>query len=264
MNTDIRIDDDFQLDVAEGTQFRTLFVRVANREEARQSTAPSASELRVRAVRGEVAAQVGWAQCLLNGIGAERDAEAAFRWLCIAGRSGDTDAMNMVGRCYEHGWGVASDVAEAALWYRRAADKGHHWGEFNLANLYAEGAGVPHDPAKALTLLVRAARRGNAKAMNMIGRYREGSDVPRRRSRSAALWTRWAADRGCFRGQFHHGRFLVQDGRIDDGIRVLRLSLMQAPQQFRREALEMLRAHTHPTLRELAEEYAAGERETAT
>ena len=111
----------------------------------------------------------------------------------------------------------------------------------------------------ALTLLVRAARQGNPKAMNMLGRYREGSSVARRRERSAALWYRWAAERGCFRGQFHHGRYLVSAGRVGDGMHWFRASLAHAPDEFRREALAVLRTHAHPELRALASEVEAGE-----
>ncbi|MCC7253582.1 tetratricopeptide repeat protein [Hyphomicrobium sp.] len=259
MGTDIRIEDDFELAVAEGLSFRTLYVRVLDRDQPAPAPEIPADELRRRAIAGTVDAQIGWARCLLHGHGVDRDPEAAFRWFKLAARSGDPEALNMVGRCYEIGWGVPVDLAEAAGWYGRAADKGHAWGEFNLANLYAQGRGVPYDEGKALTLLVRSARRGNPKAMNMLGRFREASSMPRRRSRSAALWYRWAAERGCFRGQFHHGRYLVAAGRISDGIPWFRASLAHAPADFRREALAMLRADARLELRELASEAEAGE-----
>ncbi len=263
MGTDIRIEDDFELAVAEGLAFQTLYVRVLDRKPAPSPELP-ADELRQRAVDGCVDAQIGWARRLLHGAGVARDPEAAFRWFRMAARSGDAEALNMVGRCYEIGWGVPVDFAEAADWYGRAAGRGHAWGEFNLANLYAQGRGVSFDEGKALTLLVRSARRGNPKAMNMIGRYREAASLARRRQRSAALWYRWAAERGCFRGQFHHGRYCVAAGRVSDGIRWFRASLAHAPVDFRREALDMLRTHARSELRELASEIEAGERGSAT
>lgn len=262
MSTDIRIEEDFELAVAEGLAFRTLYVRVLNRKHLPEPEIPP-DELRRRAVEGAIDAQIGLARRLLHGAGVERDQEAAFRWFNLAARSGDAEALNMVGRCYEIGWGTPVDVREAAHWYRRAADKGDAWGEFNLASLYAQGRGVPYDERRALSLLVRSARRGNPKAMNMIGRFREASGLPRRATRSAALWYRWAAQRGCFRGQFHHGRYLVADGRISDGIRFFRASLAHAPADFRREALDMLRAHEVAELRQLAQEIEAGERGAA-
>lgn len=261
MSTDVRIEDDFELAVAEGLTFQTLYVRILDRKPPPEPEIPP-DELRRRAVAGSVDAQIGWARRLLHGAGVARDPEAAFRWFTIAARSGDPEALNMVGRCYEIGWGVPVDFREAADWYRRAADKGHAWGEFNLASLYAQGKGVPYDERKALTLLVRSARRGNPKAMNMIGRFREASSLPRRRQRSAPLWYRWAAERGCFRGQFHHGRHLVAEGRVADGIRWFRASLAHAPADFRREALDMLSTHALSELRALAAEIAAGEQGT--
>jgi TPR repeat protein len=258
MNTDVRIEDDFELAVAEGQRFSTLYVRVLD-----QKREITPDELRKLAVEGSVDAQLGWARILLHGFGGvERDQEAAYRWFVIAARGGDAEAQNMVGRCYEIGWGVAPDPEEAVRWFRLAADKNYDWAQYNLGKMLARGHGGNRDPKVALALLVRAARKGNPKAMNMLGRYREGSDVPRRSRRSAALWSRWAAERGCFRGQFHHGRFLVADGRISDGIRWFRASLAHAPADFRREALDLLRTHALPELRELASEEQAVERGT--
>lgn len=257
MGADVRVDDDFELVVADGLAFKTLYVRVEGAPHV-HSEVP-ADDLRKEAVNGCVDAQIGWARRLLHGHGVERDPAAAFRWFCLAARTGDPEALNMVGRCHELGWGVAADPREAADWFGKAAAKDHAWAEFNLASLYAQGRGVPTDEKKALTLLVRSARRGNPKAMNMIGRFREGSDVLRRRIRSAALWSRWAAERGCFRGQFHHGRFLVAAGRIGDGLHWFRTSLAHAPADFRREGLNVLGTHDHPKLRDFALKERSGE-----
>jgi len=258
MTADIRIEDDFELAVAEGLAFKTLYVNVINGP-ADEATEISADELRDRAVQGSIDAQVGWARRLLHGAGVARDLEAAFRWFATAARSGDAEALNMVGRCHELGWGVPIDPAQAAEWFTRAAAKGHAWSEFNLACLYAEGRGVPFDEGKALTLLVRSARRGNPKAMSMLGRFREASDADRRRQRSAALWYRWAAERGCFRGQFHHARYLVAEGRSGEATRWFRASLAEAPADFRREALAMLGTHADPEVRALASRFDAGD-----
>jgi TPR repeat protein len=260
MSTDIRIEDDFELSVAEDNRFRTLYVRVLDGKPPSAAPRISAEEMRRLAVQGSVDAQLGWARWLLHGFaGVERDEEAAYRWFKLAARGGDAEALNMVGRCYEVGWGVAPDPEEAVRWFRRAAEKNYDWAQYNLGKMLARGHGGNRDPKVALDLLVRAARKGNPKAMNMLGRYRESSSLPRRRGRSAALWYRWAAERGCFRGQFHHGRYLVAAGRISDGIPWFRASLAHAPAEFRREALAVLRADARPELRELATEVEAGE-----
>lgn len=245
--SDLRIDDDFELAVAEGRAFRTLYVRVEGEEPPPEVEVP-ADALRRLAVEGAVDAQIGWARRLLHGHGVAADPEAALRWFKIAARTGDAEALNMVGRCYELGWGVPVDCREAADWFRRAAEKGNSWGAFNLALLYAEGRGVLADERQAVTLLVRAARSANPKAMTWLGAHREATARPR----SAAFWFRLAAQGGCFRGQFHHGRLLAADGRIAEAVPFFRAALAEAPPVFRQQALDALRAAAHPDLRALA------------
>lgn len=249
--TRIIINRDIARAVADEPHYDTLYVRFVDPGSTRERE-PTAEELKRRAVQGDVAAQIAWAHRLLDGCDVARDLPAAYRWFRIAAGSGNPDALNMVGRCYELGWSVPPDPREAAEWYRRAADKGHAWGAFNLGCLLAQGRGVPVDPAAALSLLVRSARGGNAKAMNMIGRYREQTSAEPKASRSAGLWYRWAAQGGCFRGQFHHGRLLAEAGRVADGEVWIRRSLAEAPEDYRREALDALRRHPLAALREIA------------
>jgi TPR repeat protein len=156
------------------------------------------------------------------------------------------------------------DPEEAVRWFRPAAEKGHPWARYNLGKLLARGHAGNTDPRRALALLVSAARSGVPKAMNMLGRVRDEGVVGPPRKKSAALWYRWAAERGCFRGQFHHGRFLVAEGRTSDGIRWVRTSLAQAPQDFRRDALAILKTHPSPELRALATEYDTGDQGAVT
>lgn len=249
------IEEDWELSVPDGNQFHTLYVReTVEGLRARIAADPKAAAKFVKseAVNGSVAAQVAWGHLLLDGYGVERDREAALRWFRIAARSGNADAFNMVGRCHELGWGVRRNAAEAVYWYRLAAAKNHPWAEFNLASLLARGEGVAPDPRQALELLVRSARRGNAKAMNMIGRYREDGAGGQVKLRSAVRWYRWAAERGCFRGQFHYARHLAARGRLDAAARWIRKSLSHAPADFRREVLHMLKTQTIEELRQIA------------
>ena len=208
------------------------------------------------ALSGVAAAQVGWGHMLLDGYGIRRDPEAAFRWFRLAARQKNLDAYNMIGRCYELGWGVEPDHGMAALWYGKAAD-GHDWAAFNLASLILAGDAEAADLRRALSLLVRAARGGNPKAMNMIGRLREAGRVVAPKLRSAALWFRWAAERGCFRGQFHFGRFLLGEGKPVEACRWFRSSLRQAPPDFLRDACDMLLRYPSGRVRRMLEEVLA-------
>jgi TPR repeat protein len=249
------IDEDIELSIPEeGNRYRTFYVRETEEGYTHRLThnpKAAAAFMRAEALRGEVRAQVGWGHMLLDGYGVAKDAEAALRWFKLAARTGHADAHNMVGRCFERGWGTAMDPEEAVHWFRPAADKGHAWAQYNLGKLLARGHAGNKDPRVALTLLVRAARRGVPKAMNMLGRVREEGVVGSPKPRSAARWYRMAAQGGCFRGQFHHARFLAEEGRIEDAERFFRLSLSHAPADFRADALARLRTHPVNKIRQI-------------
>ncbi len=84
MSAEVRIDDDFELAVAEqGAKFGTLYVRVLKAETALAESRP-AHEWRDNALRGCLESQVAWGMKLLEGDGVPRDHEAAARWFNMA------------------------------------------------------------------------------------------------------------------------------------------------------------------------------------
>ncbi len=203
------------------------------------------------AVGGSHAAQVTYGQMLLDGRGTTRDLPGAFRWFGIAAKAGDVDGMNMLGRCHELGWGTPIDRGEARACYQRAAAKDHAWAQFNLAVMLLEDEGTPGAVATALTLLVRSARQGNAKAMNMIGRYREFGWAGRINIASAIRWYGRAAKGGCFRGAAHSARFLLEQGKIDQALTWYRRSAEAAPADFCRDLATQLLKTQHLGLHEV-------------
>lgn len=256
-------DDDFELAFVTRGSFRSLKVQETLDEYSvrlASNPAAAADKLRNEAVNGCPRAQVGWGHMLISGHGVPRDNEAALRWFSIAARLGGAEALNMVGRCHELGWGTPISCSEAAVWYRRAAAQGDAWAQFNLASLVAQGRGVAADISGALTLLVKSARQGNAKAMNMLGRFREDGIISAPKPRSAVEWYRRAAKRNCFRGQFHLGMALVSEGKAAEARHWFQASLRQSPPNFRREALDVLRRHPEPDVRHLVRriEFADG------
>lgn len=204
---------------------------------------------RSEAREGSSAAQLILGHLLLNGHGVEVDYAAAYRAFLDAARDDSADAMNMVGRCYERGWGVPVDFAEAAMWYRRAAERSHTWAQFNLGSLLLHGQGVSADLQEALALFVRSARGGNAKAMNMLGRYREEGWVAGVKLNSARRWYWRAAIRGCYRGQFHFGRFLSDEGQVAKATSWFQASLENAPREFTIEIAPYLARHADQRIR---------------
>lgn len=253
---------DIEIDLPEDLtgQYGPVYVRVQqlkDHDEQHPGTgidnpAGMARRVRAEAIRGSVQAQVLWGHLLLSGHGVHRDPEAAFRWFRIAAGTGDPDALNMLGRCFELGWGVETNAARAAQYYQAAANQGHAWAQFNLGSLMIHGQGVAQDYRGALTLFVKSARQGNEKAMNMLGRYREEGWACRPKRSSAFRWYRRAAERGCFRGQFHYSRFLCADQNIEAAAHWLRASLAGAPSDFRREIVDALSNHPIDAIRQAA------------
>jgi TPR repeat protein len=247
-------------DLPEGERFPRPVVRLSPRLYANtlaNNPERGAHFVRAQALRGSAEAQLGFGHMLLDGYGVIRDPGAALRWFRLAARQGNLDAINMVGRCHELGWGTTSNMPLAVHWYGMAAAKGHPWAEFNLAALIVRHADKPAALARALSLLVSAARKGNPKAMNMIGHFREKGWMGRAKPRAAAFWFRRAAQGGCFRGQFHYARFVLREGQIAEARRWLRSSLRNAPADFVRDATRILLRHPDEQVRSIGLEAAA-------
>jgi TPR repeat protein len=81
---------------------------------------------------------------------------------------------------FRFGWGADKDMDAAVRWLSAAADKQHAGAMTELGNMYRLGRGVPEDAKRAAQLLSSAAARGNGFAQLSIGRmYRTGSGVER-------------------------------------------------------------------------------------
>jgi len=238
--------------------YGTILVRVTPKryaERLAENPELGADFVREHALAGLPEAQLGWGHMLLDGYGVARDPKAAFRWFGHAARHGNVDAWNMLGCCYERGWGAVVDQELAAHWYGLAAAKSHAWAQFNLAALMLARDGNHPDVARALSLLVASARSGNPKAMNLLGQFREKGWTRPPKPRAAKLWFRLSAQGGCFRGQFHHARYLLREGKVTEAVRWLRSSLPQAPADFACEAAEMLARHPEPRVAQLATDF---------
>jgi len=204
------------------------------------------------ATYGHVDAQLHWAQMLLDGIGMDRDPEAAFRWFSIAARSKRADAMNMLGRCHELGWGTPVDFGKAAEHYREAAAKASDWARFNLGCLLLEGKGIARAPDEAFRLFMSAVEQGHVKSLNMVGRCYQNGWGCTQNIAEAAQWFRRSAEAGDFRGQYSHAQVLIEQGKLDEALSWLRLAIDQSHVELCREMAKVLSEHPEPRLREMA------------
>jgi hypothetical protein len=93
----------------------------------------------------------------------------SFAKLVAAARSGDPDAMNMLGLAYLEESEVTRDENAAAGWFRKAAAAGHADGQFNYGWMLANGVGVPKSPGGALMWFRLAAKQGHHAAARLSG-----------------------------------------------------------------------------------------------
>ena len=77
---------------------------------------------------------------------------------------GDAAAQVQLGDAYDTGAGVKKDVAEAIKWYRKAAEQGNADAQFGLGASYYAGAGVLKDETEALAWFMLSAAAGNNEA----------------------------------------------------------------------------------------------------
>jgi TPR repeat protein len=118
------------------------------------------------------------------------------------------------------------------------------------------GEGIERNARGALELFVRSARRGNAKAMNMVGHFREEGWHGAAKPTAAEFWYRRAAQGGCFRGRYNFARYLAGRGDIDAALPWLRASCAGTPPELCQTPADILLQHHDPRLRAVGHDFA--------
>ncbi|MGD7070307.1 tetratricopeptide repeat protein [Acetobacter sp. AAB5] len=142
----------------------------------------------------------------------------AFSMFEVAARSGDSRALNMLGRAYERGWGVKCNASIAAMYFSHAAFMGEGWAMFNLADLYLAGKGVKKDPQKAYHLYILSAQHGVSKAFNMLGLIIEDGLIPELdRRKSIAFFRAAIKSEDCW-GYLNMARYHLLHGEMESAL----------------------------------------------
>lgn len=132
---------------------------------------------------------------LMNGLGVEKDLEAAKFWLTRAAREGgNRRAMYNLGVLCSLKLPDTNSLAQAFQWYQQSADLGDAVACFELSNFYYRGGGVVEtNLASYRAWRLKAAHLGATEAQYMMGvAYRTGEGVPKDVGNSVA-WLRKAA-----------------------------------------------------------------------
>jgi TPR repeat protein len=208
--------------------------------------------IRAAADQGMPDAQALMGQILLDGHGVSQDETQARYWFGKAAAQGHLMGINMLGRCYELGWGGEIDAPAAAIEFKRAAEQGMEWGMYNYANLLLRGNGVDKNETEALNWYRKASALGNAKSLNVIGRFYEEGWLVEADHAIAADYYRQAAEGGDFRGQYNFALLLAEQNNMPDAIYWLHRALDGAHLRFSRTMASTLLSFPKPEFRQIA------------
>ena len=225
---------------------------------------PEHAEATVQALanQGVVAAQILFGRMLLHGNSPVKSQAAALAWFEHAGKTGDAEAINMVGRCLENGWGTDVDAEQAFSCYGYAAKLGDSRAQYNVGHMYLEGKGVPRDAERAAHWYAQAALQGHARAMNSLARcYEEGWGVIVDMHR-ANDWYRRSAEAGYFRAQYNWAIALVGKGRIAEAAGWLLRSSHEATPDVKQAIVNYAGSIDHPSMQVVVSVLAPGSVDT--
>lgn len=198
-----------------------------------ETIAREIAAVRELAHQGNARGQLGLANRLRYGDGADRNPVEAAEWYRKAARQGLAEAAASLGDMYEAGDGVARDYQRAAEWYSvaiRFGAEAHPY--YALGRLHLHGRGIARDPIQALALMREAAERNHGVAQFLTGSMYEEGWGTERDWVEAYMWYRLAL------GQ--RNRILTQDSRYDPQAALDRLVAVMNSQQVR-EAEEKAR-----------------------
>lgn len=160
--------------------------------------AESIAELRVKAEKGDAAAQYKLGVEYNVGIAVKRDPVEALRWWRKAAEQGNRSAQYDLGGVYRGFFQssfpeVATDYDEALKWNRKAAALGHTSAHASIGRMYYDGHGVTKDEKEAISWWRKAAQLGHQPSQRELGeRYSSGDGVPKNED-EAMKWFRMAA-----------------------------------------------------------------------
>ncbi len=143
----------------------------------------SLEQLRLRADKGDVKAQVELGLRYFIGRGARQDDDQAERWLQRAAAQDDLKAYVALGWFYINASRPKTDRERGVALYRVAAERGDIEAMYNLAEQYNLGRGVPTNESHAeaaVRWFRKVADFGDPQAMNELAHlYEDGRGVRR-------------------------------------------------------------------------------------
>lgn len=130
--------------------------------------------------------------------------------------------------------------------YLELAEEGSRQGMLNVANMYAQGQGVEQNQEKAFQWYLRAADSGDSISMVEVAMaYEEGKGTVLDKN-EALSWYRRAAGAGNSDARWRLGKSLYDEGRMAEGLCLIRLAAVDGGQPSAQQFLSALGPGTGP------------------
>ena len=211
------------------TGFLLLVLCAGVRLHAQLSGTNTIESVKVRAGKGDAAAQFTLGYAYENGQGVATNSTEAFKWYSKAAEQTNAEAEFHLGLCYLTGRGlppekfaqedidflikrgfdpstahyIHSDIA--VNWFRKAALQNYAPAQYYLGNCYFNSNGIAQDYGEAVKWYRKAAEQGNAGAQFCLGICSYfGCGMPKDYA-EAANWYRKAAEQGTAGAQYGLG-----------------------------------------------------------
>ncbi len=120
---------------------------------------------------GDTEAMLMMGNAMAEGLGIHKNTRRAFEYFYTAAEKGYAPAANAMGQCYSAGVGVQPDVVRAVACFRRGAEAGFAPAQFNLGISYFNGRGIRQDKVEAAKWYALAAEQGYAPAQFLLGKH---------------------------------------------------------------------------------------------
>lgn len=175
------------------------------------------------AVRGEPKAMNALAHCYMSGIDGDHiDPKEGFQWHKKAAECGNIDSMHSTGQCLLDGIGTDKDGKGAVIWFHKAAAKGNVRAMEELIDCHERGIGIDEKAVElfaaadkkekaglsgeAFSLYRKAADLSHAKAMEKVGEYYRDGVVTKQNPEEAFKWFQKSSDWGNMSALFCLGK----------------------------------------------------------
>lgn len=130
-------------------------------------------QARVKALRGDTAAQSYLGFAYYRGTEVRKDSAEAVKWWKKAADKGDLQSQQYLGWVYASGDGVPRDFSEAVSWWRKAAEQGNPKAQASLGLAYYKGEGLPRDYAQAFCWFSMAEKRSGGSVRQEYATFRD-------------------------------------------------------------------------------------------